>query len=194
MFRRGGFAILVKCVAKYEVFRDGEATAETVPSPERLFPRVLLHSSAIAHVITSKFALGVPPYRLEQDLADQGLRLDRGTMSRYVEHAGNVLGATIVHAMWQHALAHAYVIRGPHQLEPEQPSRDPLAPTGPNHASVARSRCAGNGGSRGGRDAAGRSCLRSPQRAGCRHRTARGRALGARDRQPARCCRDRRAA
>ncbi len=110
MFRRGGFAVLVKRVAKYEVVRDGEATVETVPSPETLFPRALLHSSAIAHVIASKFALGVPHYRLEQDLADQGARLDRGTMSRYVEHAGNVIGATIVHAMWQDALIHAQVI------------------------------------------------------------------------------------
>lgn len=32
MFRRGGFAVLVKRVAKYEVIRDGEATVETVPS------------------------------------------------------------------------------------------------------------------------------------------------------------------
>jgi transposase len=31
-------------------------------------------------------------------------------MSRYVEHAGNVLGATIVHAMWQDALTNAQVI------------------------------------------------------------------------------------
>ena len=110
MFRRGGFGVLVKRVAKYEVIRDGEATVELVPQPETLFPRALLHTSAIAHVLTSKFALGVPHYRLEQDLADQGVRLDRGTMSRYVEHAGNVLGATIVHAMWQDALAHAQVI------------------------------------------------------------------------------------
>jgi len=76
MFRRGGFAILVKRVAKYEVFRDGEATVETVLSHETLFPRALLHTSAIAHVITSKFALGVSHYRLEQHLADQGVRLD----------------------------------------------------------------------------------------------------------------------
>lgn len=110
MFRRGGFAILVKRVAKYEVIRDGETTVEAVPSPETLFPRALLHTSAIAHVVTSKFALGVPHYRLEQDLADQGVSLDRGTMSRYVEHVGNTLGATIVHAMWQDALANAQVI------------------------------------------------------------------------------------
>jgi hypothetical protein len=49
MFRRGGFAVLVKRVAKYEVIHDDEATVETVPSPETLFPRALLHSSAIAH-------------------------------------------------------------------------------------------------------------------------------------------------
>jgi transposase len=110
MFRRGGFAILVKRVAKYEVIRDGETTVEAVPSPETLFPRALLHTSAIAHVVTSKFALGVPHYRLEQDLADQGVSLDRGTMSRYVEHVGSTLGATIVHAMWQDALANAQVI------------------------------------------------------------------------------------
>ncbi len=110
MFRRGGFSVLVKRVAKYEVIQDGEATVIAAPGPETLFPRALLHTSAIAHVVTSKFALGVPHYRLEQDLADQGVSLDRGTMSRYVEHAGSTLGATIVHAMWQDALANAQVI------------------------------------------------------------------------------------
>jgi transposase len=110
MFRRGGYSVLVRRVAKYEVIRDGEATVESVPVPETLFPRALLHTSTIAHLLTSKFALGVPHYRLEQELADQGVPLDRGTMSRYVEHAGNTLGSTIVHAMWQDALANGHVI------------------------------------------------------------------------------------
>lgn len=110
MFRPGGFAILVKRVARYEVIEDGSPTVVTVPSPETLFPRALLHTSAVAHLITSKFGLGVPHYRLEQDFDDQGVPLDRGTMSRYVEHAGNTLGATIVHAMWRDAIAHAQVI------------------------------------------------------------------------------------
>jgi len=96
MFQRGGFSVLVKRVAKYEMIHNGEPTVETVPSPQALFPRALLHTSAIARVITAKFSLGTPHYRLEQDFADQGARLDRGTMSRYVEHAGNTLGATIV--------------------------------------------------------------------------------------------------
>ena len=110
MFRRGGFSVLVKRVARYEVVKDGAATVIAVPSPETLFPRALLHTSAVAHLATSKFGLGVPHYRLERDVADQGVPLDRGTMSRYMEHAGNTLGATIVQAMWSDAISNAQVI------------------------------------------------------------------------------------
>ena len=110
MFRRGGFSVLVKRVARYEVIQGGNPTVVTVPSPETLFPRALLHTSTVTHLITSKFGLGVPHYRLEQALADQGVALDRGTMSRYVEDAGNTLGATIVQAMWSDAIANAQVI------------------------------------------------------------------------------------
>jgi transposase len=110
MFRRCGFAVLVKRVARYEVVKDGNATVIAVPSPETLFARALLHTSAVAHLATSKFGLGVPHYRLEGDVADQGVPLDRGTMSRYMEHAGNTLGSTIVQAMWADAIAHAQVI------------------------------------------------------------------------------------
>jgi transposase len=110
MFRRGGFSVLVKRVAKYEVIEDGNPTVVSPPSPETLFPRGLLHSSAVAHVIVSKFGQGVPHYRLEQDLTDQGVPLDRGTMCRYVEQAGNTLGATVVHAMWRDAITNGHVI------------------------------------------------------------------------------------
>lgn len=113
MFRRGGFVVLVKRVAKYEIIDDGNPDDKTVVAaqqPDTLFPRALLHTSAIAYLIVSKFSLGVPHYRLEQDLADQGLSLDRGTMCRYVEQAGSTLGATIVHAMWDDAITNGHVI------------------------------------------------------------------------------------
>jgi hypothetical protein len=97
-------------VARYEVVKDGAATVIAVPSPETLFPRALLHTSTVAHLAVSKFGSGVPHYRLERDVADQGVALDRGTMSRYMEHAGNTLGATIVQAMWADAIANAQVI------------------------------------------------------------------------------------
>jgi transposase len=155
-FRPGGYFIVVKRVAKYEVTSSSTTNAQpdaaakadaaanddvqreaapvadlmvaaaavaatsstadrittvvTTPSPETLFPKGLLHTSAIAHLLVSKFALGTPHYRLEQALADQGVPLDRGLMCRYVEHAGNTLGATIVAAMWRDATANAGVI------------------------------------------------------------------------------------
>ncbi len=110
MFRPGGFAVLVKRVAKYEISGKDGPTVLGVPTPKTLFRRGLLHSSVVAHVLVQKFSLGVPHYRLEQHLEDQGLELDRGTMCRYVEEAGSTLGATIVHAMWADAVANACVI------------------------------------------------------------------------------------
>ncbi len=110
-FRRGGFFVVVKRVAQYEVSgATGAATVVPAAPPQTLFPKALLHTSTVAHLITSKFALGVPHYRLERDLLDQGMRLDRGLMSRYVEHAGNTLGATVVAAMWRDAIAHGQLI------------------------------------------------------------------------------------
>ena len=110
MFRRGGFAVLVKRIARYEVIEGGSPTVVTVPTPQTLFPRGLLHTSTVAHLMVSKFGMGVPHYRLERDIADQGVSLDRGTMGRYVEQAGNTLGATIVQAMWTDAVTNAQVI------------------------------------------------------------------------------------
>jgi hypothetical protein len=110
MYQRGGFAMLVKRVAQSDVAVGDETTVWAAPSPQTLFPRALLHTTAIAHVIKSKFGSGTPHFRLEQDLADQDMSLDRRTMSRYVEQAGNALGATIVQAMWVDAIAHAQVI------------------------------------------------------------------------------------
>jgi transposase len=110
MYRRGGYSVLVKRTAKYEVPGKDGPTVLGVEAPKTLFPRGMLHSSVVAHILVQKFSLGVPHYRLEQHLEDQGVELGRGTMCRYVEEAGNALGATVVHAMWQDALANGSVI------------------------------------------------------------------------------------
>jgi len=109
MFRHGGFSVLVKRTAKYELpGRDGP-TVLGVETPKTLFRRGLLHSSVVAHILVQKFSLGVPHHRLEQHLADQGVELGRGIMCRYVEEAGSTLGATIVRAAWQDAIQSAGV-------------------------------------------------------------------------------------
>lgn len=110
MYRRGGFSVLVKRTAKYEVPGKDGPTVLGVETPKTLFPRGLLHSSVVAFLIVQKFALGVPHHRLEQHIKDQEVELDRGTMCRYTDEAGGALGATIVNAMWQHGIKNACVI------------------------------------------------------------------------------------
>lgn len=70
----------------------------TAPLPKEIVRRGLLAPSMIAHILTMKYLLGVPFYRLEQQLALQGAPLDRGTMCRYAEEVGAALGF-IVEAM-----------------------------------------------------------------------------------------------
>jgi transposase len=81
----------------------------TAKAPKELFRRALLAPSMIAHVLTAKYLLGVPFYRLEQSFALQGASLDRGTMCRYAEDAGATLGA-IVLAMRDEAFATSFCL------------------------------------------------------------------------------------
>lgn len=110
-YRRGGFAVLVRQVVKYELpTKDGSTTVLGAEVPKSIFRRGLLHESSAAHIITQKFAMGVPHYRLERYLSDSGLELDRGTMCRYAEEAGNTFGATIVQAMWEDSRKNAAIL------------------------------------------------------------------------------------
>jgi transposase len=81
----------------------------TTPLPRELFRRALLAPSMIAHVLVSKYLLGVPFYHLEQSFALQGFSLDRGTMSRYAEDVGATLGA-IVEAARDEAMRTAFCL------------------------------------------------------------------------------------
>jgi transposase len=110
MFQRGGFKVLVRRQAKYEVAVNDEKTVLVTPAPKQLFPRTLGHSSLYAHLAIQKFALGVPHHRLEKHLEGQGEPLDRGTMGRWMEDLGNTLGATIVHAMFRDAIENCSVL------------------------------------------------------------------------------------
>ncbi|WP_437999670.1 IS66 family transposase [Sorangium sp. So ce185] len=81
----------------------------TTPLPKELFRRSFLAPSVVAHILTSKYLLGVPFYRLEQQLELQGASLDRGTMCRYAEDVGATLGA-IVEAARKEAFETAFCL------------------------------------------------------------------------------------
>lgn len=107
----GGFKVLVKRTAKYELpAADGGKTVLGVQVPRSLFARSILHSSAVAWLAVEKFSLGVPHHRLEQHLASEAEPLDRSTMCRAMEELGCTLGATVVHAMTEDARAHCNIL------------------------------------------------------------------------------------
>ncbi len=110
MRQQAAWKVLEKRTAKYELELAGQKTVLGVEAPPKLLRRSMLHTSTIAWLLVQKFALGVPHHRLEQHLAAQGECLDRGTMCRNAEEAGNALGATIVHAMFRDALENCNVL------------------------------------------------------------------------------------
>lgn len=108
--QRAEFAVLVKQTVKYEVTNEQGTSVLSAEQPKALIERSLLHTSAVADIMYTKFALGTPLYRQEADYKAQDMALDRGLMCRYLEEAGNAFGATVVHAMWKDAIEHAGVI------------------------------------------------------------------------------------
>jgi transposase/uncharacterized coiled-coil protein SlyX len=79
------------------------------PRPLEIVRRGLLAPSMIAHVLAQKYLMGMPFHRLEQQFAREGFALDRGTMGRYSEEIGAVLGF-IVEAARTEAIATAFCL------------------------------------------------------------------------------------
>lgn len=82
----------------------------TAPMPPMLFHRSLATPSLVAHIASDKWCDGLPLHRQEDRFKRLGLPIDRGTMSRWLEHAGATVGATVVHAMHADAMRHAFCI------------------------------------------------------------------------------------
>jgi transposase len=114
-WQRGGQRRLVLARVKYRV-PDAKAPAPqttrivTAAMPPQMFPRALAAISLIAHIIIEKFCDGVPLHRQEDRFARLGVPIDRGTMCRWVEHAGATVGATVVNAMRGDAMRTAFCI------------------------------------------------------------------------------------
>ncbi len=110
-WKRGGLRRLVIARVKYRtVDARGESVVETALLPPETFPRLLAAPSMLAHVATDKQCDGLPLHRLEDRLTRDGVHVDRGTMSRWLEDAGATLGATIVAAAREEAWRTAFCI------------------------------------------------------------------------------------
>lgn len=107
-YRRGG---LVRCETARVKYRVIEAeTVATAPMPATLLPRSLATPSLLAKIASDKYTDALPLYRQEDRFAREGLSIDRGTMSRWLEEVGNLVGATVLTAARKEALASAFCI------------------------------------------------------------------------------------
>ncbi len=82
----------------------------TPPMPAAMFVRSIATPSLVAHIASRKITEGMPLFRLEDSFRREGIPIDRGLMSRWLEHAGATLGASIVQSMREHALRTAFCI------------------------------------------------------------------------------------
>ena len=110
MWRRAGYVRLVISRVKYKVGDGDAATIATAELPRELITRSLAAPSLLAHIASDKFCDGLPLHRQEDRFARLGVRIDRGTMCRWLEDLGMTVGATVVAAMRDDALAHAFCI------------------------------------------------------------------------------------
>ncbi|MBA2685790.1 MAG: IS66 family transposase [Actinobacteria bacterium] len=110
MWRRAGYVRLVVSRAKYKIGEGDNATIATTELPRELITRSLAAPALLAHIASDKLCDGLPLHRQEDRFARLGARIDRGTMSRWLEELGMSVGATIVAAMRDDAFAHAFCI------------------------------------------------------------------------------------
>lgn len=109
-YRRGSMVRFVTEKPTYRVIKNADGTETTLVTaamPPMIIERSIGTPSLFAHIATDKFDRGLPLYRQEEEFADLGVSLDRGTMSRWLEELGGTLGATVLHAMRVEALATA---------------------------------------------------------------------------------------
>jgi transposase len=111
-WQRGGLRRLVVARVKYRV--PGEVpettTLATAPMPAETFARSLAAPSLLARIIVEKYLDGMPLHRQEDRFARDGVRLDRGTMCRWVEDAGATAGATVIVAARDEAMRTAFCV------------------------------------------------------------------------------------
>jgi transposase len=110
-WERGGHRKVVIARATYKVEElDGTSAITKTPMPPATFPRLMVTPAKLANVVYQKYGMGLPFFRLESECGRLGVPIDRGSLSRWAEELGATLGATVVEAARQEAMANAFCI------------------------------------------------------------------------------------
>jgi transposase len=107
-YRRGGPVRIVTARMKYKTGKT-DMPIVIAPKPKEIVSRGLLAPSMLAHILYSKYGMGLPFHRQEEWLSREGFDLSRGSMSRYSEEVGACLGG-IVEACAKDAKANAFCL------------------------------------------------------------------------------------
>ena len=118
MWRRGGPVRVVTVRTTYRSAVSPASTAAeqtmpvivTTPVPPQILTRSIATASLLAHIVSDKFCDGLPLYRQEDRFSRLGCRIDRGSMSRWIEDLGMIMGSSLVKAMRDDAFANAFCI------------------------------------------------------------------------------------
>lgn len=112
---RGGMRRVVIAKPKFRSHQEvneetGAMSIYTTPMPPMMFPRSIAMPSLIAHIASRKITEGMPLFRIEEGFEREGVPIDRGMMSRWLEELGATLGSTVIEAMRKDAMARAFCI------------------------------------------------------------------------------------
>ena len=110
--KRAEMVCLVTARAEYRTFDEARGATTTVvtPMPPELLERSIATPSLAANFLYGKTHQKLTLFRLEEQYASEGAPLDRGTMSRLVEHLGATFGATVVEAMRDDSKQNAFCL------------------------------------------------------------------------------------
>jgi transposase len=81
----------------------------TAPAPPVILPKSMASPSLLAHVIKSKFDLGLPIYRVSQDLSRYRLNLGPGTLGTWVNMVGGEKVVPLINLLGEELLAAAFM-------------------------------------------------------------------------------------
>lgn len=98
--RRGCMICLVVEKVTYRTTKGDESwTLVTAEAPPQIIARSIGTPSLYAAIAVDKHDRAMPLYRQEERFEQEGVPLDRATMSRWMNELGGVLGATLLHVM-----------------------------------------------------------------------------------------------
>jgi transposase len=81
----------------------------TAPAPPVILPKSMASPSLLAHVIKSKFDLGLPIYRVSQDLKRYQMNVGPGTLGTWVNTVGGEKVVPLINLMGEELLGAAFM-------------------------------------------------------------------------------------